>query len=172
MQKPQRPRPLTLPKATCAAPVLRGAVALPWSKTPSRTKGAHRNLRDLAWPAVAAAIPGRDRKSRRRSCRGTREESDGLVVPMKRPKKPVITGGGGGGGKGPGRREGRWQGMPRTPCRTRRVIGAACLRTGTTWLPSLEHRSRSTFGRSPVRESRTPGSARGAVSNHRSYRNP
>jgi hypothetical protein len=37
-------------------------------------------------------------------------------------------------------------------------------------LPSPEHRSRSTFGRSPLRESRTPGSARGAVRNHRPYR--
>ena len=33
------------------------------------------NLGDLAWLAVATAIPGRDRQSRRRSCRGTREGS-------------------------------------------------------------------------------------------------
>ena len=57
-------------------PVMRGADALPWSKTTSRTKGSRRNLGDLVWPAVAAAIPGRGRKARSRSCRGTGEESD------------------------------------------------------------------------------------------------
>ena len=36
----------------------------------------------------------------------------------------------------------------------------------------LARRSRLTFDRSPVRESRTPGSVRGAVSNHRPYRDP
>jgi len=43
----QRPRPLTQSKAKCAAPLLRGANALPWSKTPSRTKGTRRNLGGL-----------------------------------------------------------------------------------------------------------------------------
>jgi hypothetical protein len=43
-------------------------------------KGSRRNLGDLTPPAVAEAIPGRDRKSRRRSCRGRREESDGCIV--------------------------------------------------------------------------------------------
>ena len=42
----------------CGA-VLRGADALPWSKTPSRTKGSRRNLGDLIRPAVVLAIPGR-----------------------------------------------------------------------------------------------------------------
>ena len=56
--------------------VLRGAVALPGSKATSRTKGSRRNLGDLVWPAVAAAIPGRGRKARSRSCRGTGEGSD------------------------------------------------------------------------------------------------
>ena len=36
--------------------------------------------------------------------------------------------------------------------------------------PSPECRSRLTFDRSPVRESRTPGSARGAGGNFRPYR--
>jgi hypothetical protein len=36
--------------------------------------------------------------------------------------------------------------------------------------PSPEHRPRLTSGRSPVRESRTPGSARGAGGNSRPYR--
>jgi hypothetical protein len=42
---------------------VRGAVALSWSKTSSCTKGLRRNLGDLAWPAVAQAVPGRDGKS-------------------------------------------------------------------------------------------------------------
>ena len=60
----------------CGA-VMRGAVALPGSKATSRTKGSHRNLGDLVWPAVATAIPGRGRKARSRRCLGTGEESDG-----------------------------------------------------------------------------------------------
>ena len=60
----------------CGA-VMRGAVALPGSKATSRTKGSHRNLGDLVWPAVATAIPGRGRKARSRRCLGTGEELDG-----------------------------------------------------------------------------------------------
>src|SRR5271157_3715147 len=56
--------------------VMRGAVALPGSEATSRTKGSRWNLGDLVWPAVAVAIPGRGRKARSRSCRGTGEESD------------------------------------------------------------------------------------------------
>ena len=54
--------------------VMRGATALPWSKTPLRPKGTRRNLGDLMPPAVATAIPGRF---------GRYEESDGRIVPMK-----------------------------------------------------------------------------------------
>jgi hypothetical protein len=86
---------------------MRGAVALPGSETISRRKGTRRNLGDLARPAVAVAIPGRDGKARSQSRRGAGEESDGLVVPTKRSNKPVMNGGGERGGKGPGRREGR-----------------------------------------------------------------
>ena len=43
----------------CGA-VMRGADALPWSKTSSRTKGMGRTLGDLIRPAFAAAIPGRN----------------------------------------------------------------------------------------------------------------
>ena len=63
--------------------VMRGATALPWSKTPLRPKGTRRNLRDLMPPAVAAAIPGRSGKARSRSRIGRYEESDGRIVPMK-----------------------------------------------------------------------------------------
>jgi hypothetical protein len=63
----------------CGA-VTRGTVALPGSEAISRVNGSRRNLGDLTPPAVATAIPGHDRKSRRRSCWGRREESDGCVV--------------------------------------------------------------------------------------------
>ena len=56
--------------------VMRDAVALPGSEATSRTKRSRWNLGDLVWPAVAVAIPGRGRKARSRSCRGTDEESD------------------------------------------------------------------------------------------------
>ena len=79
---------------------MRGTIALPGSETKSRMKGTRRNLGDLAWSVVATAIPGHDRKSRRRSCRGTGKESDGSIVPVKPSNKAVMTGGGEGGGKG------------------------------------------------------------------------
>src|SRR5271165_1835541 len=41
----------------CGA-VMRGAVALPWSKIPSRANRRRRNLGDLVWPAVAHCDPG------------------------------------------------------------------------------------------------------------------
>ena len=44
---------------------MRGAVALPESRTPSRRKGTRRNLGDLGPPAAAAAVPGRGGKPKR-----------------------------------------------------------------------------------------------------------
>ena len=158
-------------KATCAAPSCEALSPCRGLKATSRTKGSRRNLGDLVWPAVAAAIPGRGRKARSRSCRGTGEESDGLVVPMKRPNKPVTNGGGGGGGKGPGRREGRWQRMPRTQCRTRHVTGVACLRTGTAW--AAKPRTPVTFDLRQEPGAGKPHAgicAGGVASNHRLYR--
>src|SRR6202035_2215786 len=73
----------------CGA-VTQGTVALPGSEATSRMNGSRRNLGDLTPPAVATAIPGHDRKSRRRSCWGRREESDGGVVPMKPRTKPTT----------------------------------------------------------------------------------
>src|SRR5260370_257500 len=145
---------------------MRGGSALPGSETISRRKGPRRNLGDLIWPAVATAIPGRDRKSRRRSCRGTGEGSDGCIVPVKPRTTPGDSGGGDGGGKAAGRRDGERRRMPRTQHRNRHVTEVAIRRVGGV----QNLRSRPTFGRSPVRESRTPGSVRGAVSNHRPYR--
>ena len=111
--------------------VMRDAVAPPGSETPSRANRQRRNLGDLAWPTIAEAVLGRDRKSRRRSCRGTGEESDGPIVPVKRSNKPAMSGGGERGGKEPGRREGGRQRVLRTLCRTKHAIGVARLRIGT-----------------------------------------
>ena len=69
---------------------MRGTVALPGSEATSRTNGTRRNLGDLMPPVVATVIAGHDGKSRRRSCRGRCEESDGCVVPGKPRTKPTT----------------------------------------------------------------------------------
>jgi len=47
--------------------VKRGAAALPWSKTPLRAKGSHRNLGDLVPGRAAVAASVRIGKARSRS---------------------------------------------------------------------------------------------------------
>jgi hypothetical protein len=42
---------------------MRGIVALPWSKTPSRTYGSHRNVGELAAGRMALAMPVRAGKA-------------------------------------------------------------------------------------------------------------
>ena len=114
--------------------VMRGATALPWSKTPLRSKGTRRNLGDLMPPAVATAIPGRFGKARSRSRIGRYEESDGRIVPMKPRTTPADRRGGGErGGKAVGRRKGKDQRMPRTQCRNWHVPDGLSPRTGTGW---------------------------------------
>ena len=88
----------------CGA-VMQGTAALPGSKATSRMNGLRWNLGDLVLPAAAICDPGRDRKSRRQSCRGRHEESDGSILLLKHPNKAVVSSGGGCGGKGPGRRK-------------------------------------------------------------------
>jgi len=150
---------------------MRGVTTLPWSKTPLRAKGARRNLGDLLLPATAVAVPGRVGKARSRSRSGKQEESDGSILPMKRSNKAVMNGGGGRGGKGPGRE--KWSALkqaldtePDTACYKRRRPADR----HWTGHPGPERRSRPTLDRSPVRESRTPGSARGAGGNSCPYR--
>ena len=48
-------------------PVMRGSIAQPWSKTLSRTKGACRNLGDLAFGRWGTAVPVRMGKVMSRS---------------------------------------------------------------------------------------------------------
>ena len=113
----------------CGA-VMRGADALPWSKTPSRSKGSRRNLGDLTPPIPALAVLGHDGKSMRRSRRGRDEESDGCIIPVMRRTKLVRASGGDGGGKAAGRREGEQQRMLRTLRRAQHVTQAASPRIG------------------------------------------
>ena len=152
--------------------ILRGATALPWSKTPSRTKGTRRNLGDLRPPAVATAIPGPVGKLRKRSRPGRHEESDGCVVPMKPRTTPTDKSGAESvegrrpvGGKTCGNAcSGHSAGLRMSP--KPHAYGSE----GPGPRVSVPARSRPTFDRSPVRESRTPGSARGAASNRCPYR--
>ena len=48
-------------------PVMRGSIAQPWSKTPSRTKGRRRNLGDLAFGRAVSIAPVRMGKVMSRS---------------------------------------------------------------------------------------------------------
>ncbi len=109
---------------------MRGADAPSGSKATSRANGLRRNLGDLIAPAVATAIPGHGRKPRRRSCRGSHEESDGCVVPLKPRTKPAGAGSGECGGKAAGRRKGERRRLPRALYRNRQVTEAASLRIG------------------------------------------
>ena len=156
----------------CGA-VTRGTVALPGSEATSRMNGSRRNLGDLTPPAVATAIPGHDRKSRRRSCWGRREESDGCVVPMKPRTKPTTN-----------RQRREWREGGRSKERRaathapdsepgRRVTEAARLRVGgKSGLPSSYPRSRLTFDESPLRESCTVGSVGEVPGNWHLYPTP
>ena len=49
----------------CGA-AMRGADALPWSETPSRTKGSRRNLRDLTTDRKQGTAPARMVKAKSR----------------------------------------------------------------------------------------------------------
>ena len=152
----------------CGA-VMRGTVALPGSEATSRMNGSRRNLGDLTPPAVATAIPGHDRKSRRRSCWGRCEESDGCVVPMKPRTKPTTN-----------RQRREWREGGRSKERRaathapdsepgRRVTEAASLRVEGTWAAKPYPRSRLTFDESPLRESCTVGSVGEVPGNRHLY---
>src|SRR5208337_3043715 len=71
--------------------------------------------------------------------------------------RPTI-GGGECGGKAAGRREGEQQRMLRTQGRVQHVTEAVSLRVLRVWAARPKGTARSTFDKSPVRESRTPGS--------------
>src|SRR4051812_25675880 len=141
---------------------MRGAAALPGSETSSRTKGSRRNLGDLLLSAVASAASGRGGKLSRAKLPRKAGGVGRLHSTDEAPNKADQVGGGGCGGKAAGRGEGKLRRMLRTLSRTRHVTEAASLRAGgARAIPGPEPRSRSTCDRSPVRESRTPGSVGG-----------
>lgn len=117
------------------------------------------------------AEPGRDGKPRRRSRRGRGEESDGCTVPVKPRTKPTTN-----RWRRWWREGGRPEGRRAATHAPDSVPDTACNRScepadwGCMGRQSPEPQSRSTFGRSPVRESRTPGSARGGRGNPVPYR--
>ena len=151
--------------------VLRGTVAPPGSETSSSRQGSCRNLGDLRPPAAALAVPGRFGKARSRSRTGRSEESDGCIVPMKPRTTPAD-------GSGAESVEGRRpvEGRARANACPGHRAGPGMSPTASAHgpdpegPPGPERRSRPTFDRSPVRESRTPGSARGAGDNSCPYR--
>src|SRR5215475_13057247 len=112
----QGPRVFIRSKATCAAPLLRGAVALPGSKATSRAKGSYRNLGDLVSGRQMLRErdgPHREGEEPKPMMHG-REKSDPAIVAMNPANKAkeahcgCICGGersGVGGAKGGGQGE-------------------------------------------------------------------
>jgi len=157
-------------KATCAGPICE-VLSLRRGLGPHHVRREHVGTWETSLrPQPSSTVQGRDGKPRRRSRQGSSEESDGVVVPVKRPNKAGMTSGGGRGGKDPARGEREWTvtdtGLSAGPCLT-----SAALAHGLAHWYRVVSRSRCTSGRSPVRENRTPGSARGAGSNSCPYRN-
>jgi len=157
-------------KATCAGPICE-VLSLRRGLGPHHARREHVGTWETSpRPQPSVTVQGRDGKPRRRSRQGRCEESDGVVVPVKRPNKAGMTSGGGRGGKDPARKEGEWTATGSGLSAGLRLTSAALAHGPAYWHRPVS-RSRCTSGRSPVRESRTPGSARGAGSNSRPYRN-
>src|SRR5215212_8445650 len=158
MAMSQGPRQSREPKATCAGPLCE-------DPSPCRGLRPHHARRECVGTWETSSGPQSHERSRaatgsrRRSCRGTGEESDGSIVLEKPSNKAVRSGGGEGGRKGPSRRKRSMlkhapDTAPASACHKRRR-SADRTETGR---PSPERRSRSTSDKSPVRASRTPGS--------------
>ena len=166
----RRPRPSMVSKATCAGPICE-VLSLRRSLGPHHARREHVGTWETSLrPQPSLTVQGRDGKPRRRSHQGSSEESDGVVVPVKRSNKAGMTSGGERGGKDPARGEREW--TVTDPGLSAGIgLTSAALAHGPIHWHRMVSRSRCTSGRSPVRESRTPGSARGAGSNSRPYRN-
>lgn len=157
-------------KATCAGPICE-VLSLRRGLGPHHARREHVGTWETSLrPQPSLTVQGRDGKPRRRSRQGRCEESDGVVVPVKRPNKAGMTSGGGRGGKDPARKEREWTATDSGLSAGLRLTSAALAHGPAYWHRPVS-RPRCTSGRSPVRESRTPGSARGAGSNSRPYRN-
>ena len=101
MAMSQGPRRSREPKATCAGPLCE-------DPSPCRGLRPHHARRERAGTWETSCRPRSQRSrarlgsSKERSRSGRQEESDGSIVPVKRPNKAVRSGGGECGGKGPG----------------------------------------------------------------------
>jgi hypothetical protein len=101
----QRPRSSMVPKAICAG-LLCEALSLCRGLRPHHVRRDHVGTWETSPRPQPLAVQGRDGKPKRRSRRGKGEESDGVVVPVKRSNKAGMTCCGGRGGKDPAWKEG------------------------------------------------------------------
>ena len=151
--------------------VRRGTGAKPGSETRSSRQGSCWNLGDLRSPAAATAVPGWFGKARSRSRIGRSEESDGRRVPMKPRTTPAD-------GSEAESVEGRRpvEGRAKANACPGHSAGPGMSPTARAHGPELDGPPKprmpvaSDLRQEPVRESRTPGSARGAGGNSCSYR--
>lgn len=148
----------------CGA-AMRGADALPWSKTPSRSKGSRRNLGGPAFDRWAHCPQGPHRKGEEPSPMMHERGTSGPVIVAVKPTNKAERSAAElverrAGAKGNAEQQSTF----RTPSRSdvialRRIPNAAICS-----VPVI------TRGGSRMRESRTYGSVRGALSNERPYR--
>jgi hypothetical protein len=148
--------------------VMRGADALPESKTASRRKGSRWNLGDLRSGRHARSASGRRGAVADDARAGEVGQAHSTEEVLEQSR---VIGGGEDGGKAPGQGETR----PAThapgaePDRRDTAAGPVPWRN-CMGRPNPDRRHGTTRDRSPVRESRTPGSARGAGCKASPYR--
>ena len=148
----------------CGA-AMRGADALPWSKTPSRTKGMRRNLGGLTPDHRPYGRPGSHREGEEpKPMMHGREKSDPAVVAMKRANKAERSAAESVEPRAGAEGNASQQSTRRAQNRKSVSHALESIRQANTGLPS------STRGGSRMRESRLYGSVRGALSNGRPYR--
>ena len=144
----RRSRPSMVPKATCAGP-LREVLSLRRGLGPHHARMEHVGTWETSLrPQPLLAGQGRDGKPRRRSRQGRGEESDGVVVPVKRANKAGMTSGGARGGKDPARKEREWTVTDSGLSAGDRLTSAA-LSHGSTRRPSSACRTRLHFREEP-----------------------
>ena len=148
----------------CGA-AMRGADALPWSKTPSRTKGMRRNLGDLTPDHRPYGHPGPHREGEEpKPMMHGREKSGPAVVAVKRANKAERPAAESVEPRAGAEGNASQQNTRRAQNRESVSHALASIRKENTALPS------STRGGSRMRASRLYGSVRGAHSNGRPYR--
>ncbi len=150
-------------------PAMRGSIAQPWSKTPSRTKGTSRNLGDLAFGRAVIHVAGpHGEGDEPKPMMHEREKSDSAVVAVKstneagRPAEEWMEPRAGAKGN-----VGRSITL-RTQCRA----GVSHALGHIRYALQFAAKPSNTRGGSRMRESRTSGFVRGAHSNMCPYGDP